>query len=221
MPSFWPEHGEADRAVHLDQPHDPLGDRRRRAHLVQLGAQAARLGARLGPQQIVDHGVQFLEARPQQFDQRAGRHVGRGDAQHVGDVELEPRCRPLEQSEADLLGDVGRVELGPQRVHVEQALGGEEGGGGLAEGGALLLGQRERGDDAHPVDEAVGDLGGDDLLLQAMAEDGGAVALLHLRREGGDELALQGRIVGELGSPRSRPAAASSRSTAKPPARAG
>ena len=67
----------------------------------------------------------------------------------------------------------------------EQPLGGEEGGGGLAEGGALLLGQREGRDDAEPVDEAVGDLGGDDLLLQAVGEDRVAVPLLHRRREGG------------------------------------
>ena len=190
--------GEADRAVQLEQAHDLGGDLARRAHLVQLGAQAPGFGARFGPEQVADHRIELGEARPQQVDQCAGSHVRRGDAEHVGDVELKPGGGLVEQSEAHLLRHVGRVELGPERVHVEQSLGGEEGGGGLAEGRAFLLGQRERRDDAEPVDEAVGDLGGDDLPAQPMGEDGVAVPLAHRPGEGVAELGRQRRIVGEF-----------------------
>ena len=83
-------------------------------------------------------------------------------------MELERLAGLVEQLEAELLGQVGGVEPLPEDLHVEQPLGGDEGGGDLAERGAFLLGQREGRGDAEPVDEAVGDLGGDDLAAQAM-----------------------------------------------------
>jgi hypothetical protein len=91
-------------------------------------------------------------------------------------VELEGAARLVEQLEPDLLGDLDRVEPCPEVLHPEQALGGDEGSGDLAERGAFLLREREGGGDAEPVDEPVGDLGGDDLAAQAVLDDGVALA---------------------------------------------
>ena len=50
----------------------------------------------------------------------------------------------------------------------------------------------------EPVDQAVGDLGGDDLVPQAMTRDGFGLLLLHRLGEGGHQLVFHGRIVGQL-----------------------
>jgi hypothetical protein len=63
---------------------------------------------------------------------------------------------------------------------------------------AFLLDQAERRDDAEPVDDAVGDLGGDDLAAQAMLLDRLAEPLLHRPREGGAQLARHARVGGHL-----------------------
>ena len=88
--------------------------------------------------------------------------------------------------------------LSQKSLHPEQPLGGDEGGGDLAERGAFLLGEREGRGDSEPVDQPVGDLGGDDLAAQAMLEDGVALALLHRLREGVAQFGRQRRILGDL-----------------------
>ena len=103
-------------------------------------------------------------------------------------MELKRLAGLVEQFEAKLLGQVGGVEPLPEALHVEQALGRDEGGGDLAERGAFLLGQGEGRGDPEAVDEAVGDLGGDDLAAKAVLEDGVAVPLLHRLGEGGAQL---------------------------------
>ena len=79
----------------------------------ELGAQAARFLARFGAQQIVDRRVELGEARRQLRDDLARLGVGRGAAQQIGDVQLQAGRGLLEQSEADLLGHRGIVELVP------------------------------------------------------------------------------------------------------------
>ena len=188
------------------------------------GAQAPGFGARLGPEQIVDAATRAW-SRPGRSRSTIspGVEIGRGGAQQIGDVELEAGRGLLEQGEADLLGQVGLVELGPQRLHVEQALGGDEGGRGLAEGGALLLGQREGRDDAEPVDEAVGDLGGDDLVAAGGAR-AGSPRRAAPASPAGRRRAVRASSVGSSVQLRlldRRLQRASWRSTAAPPARAG
>jgi hypothetical protein len=107
------QHGEPDRAVQLEQAHDLVGNAGGGLHLVQLGAQAACLGARLRPEQVVDHRFELGEAGRQEVDQLAGRQIGRGAAEQVRDVQLETRRGLVEQSEADLFGNLGPVQLVP------------------------------------------------------------------------------------------------------------
>ena len=124
------------------------------------------------------------------------------------------RRRLLEQIEADLLGQLGRVELVPERGHVEQPLGGDEGGGGLAEGRALLLGQLEGAVMPEPVDEAVGDLGGDDFAAQPWLRIASRCCSCIAVREGGEQLGRRASDPRPACLPRSPPAAPSSRSRA-------
>ena len=168
MPSFWPS---------MARPTPPFSSNSRTIRSATLGGapissswarSAAASAARLGAQQVLKRGVELGEARPQQSRRSrprftspatcsaAGRRCGAGGPCEAWSNRASRTCS----------GTSARVELAPQRVHAEQPLGGDEGGGGLAEGGALLLGQREGRDDAEPVDEAVGDLGGDDLAAQ-------------------------------------------------------
>ena len=63
------------------------------------------------------------------------------------------------------------LDLAPQFVEVEKPLGDQEGRNDLLERGALLFHQVEGHARTEPVDEAVGDLGGDDLVAQAMRTD--------------------------------------------------
>ena len=59
----------------------------------------------------------------------------------------------------------------PQPVEVEQPLGDEEGRDRLLERGTLFLGEVERDARAEAVDEAVGDLGRDDVVAQPVRAD--------------------------------------------------
>ena len=163
------------------------------------GAAPAGLARHLAAEQAFDRRIELLEAGREIVDHLGELGRRRGVAQDVGDVKLE-RLREAwsNSSRRSCSGIVGGVEQLPEALHVEQALGRDEGGRDLAERGAFLLGQSEGRGDAEPVDEAVGDLGGDDLAAQAMLEDGVAVAFLHRLREGGAQLRGQGRILGDL-----------------------
>ena len=86
----------------------------------------------------------------------------------------------------------------PQLVEVEQALGDEERGDDLLQRRAFFLGQVERDARAEAVDEAVGDLGGDDLVAQAVGADGVGMRLAHRLGEGLEQLRLDQRVVGQL-----------------------
>ena len=124
----------------------------------------------LRPEQIVDH-------RRRAWRGRAGAWRPARPGSRSGEVSRSRSAmcswRPVEacsnKARRTCSGRSARVELVPEVLHVEQPLGGEEGRRRLAEGGALFLGQREGRDDAEPVDEAVGDLGGDDLASSAGA----------------------------------------------------
>ena len=72
---------------------------------------------------------------------------------------------------------------------------------------AFFLGQAERDARAEPVDDPVGDLGGEDFMPQPMGADRIGMGLDHRRRESGEQLAAEHRIVGELAIPRSHPVA--------------
>ena len=72
----------------------------------------------------------------------------------------------------------------------------------LAERGAFFFGQVERDARAEAVDEAVGDLGGDDFVAQPVGADRLGVRLAHRLGEGGEQLRLD--------QPDRRPACSSS-----------
>ena len=87
---------------------------------------------------------------------------------------------------------------------------------------AFLLGQLEGAIDAEPVDEAVGDLGGDDLVAQPVARGSRRRCRSCIAcGKASSSSRLERRIVGELASLDRRLQRASSRSTAGPRARAG
>ena len=86
---------------------------------------------------------------------------------------------------------------------------------------AFFLGQVERNARAEPVDEAVGDLGGEDLVAQAVRADGVGMGLAHRLGEGVEQLRLEQSDRRPAAAPRPRPGARSSTSTGRPPVRAG
>ena len=102
--------------------------------------------------------------------------------------------------DADFLGDVGAFDPIPQFVEHEQALGDQERHHHLRQRRAFLVGHVERDARAEAIDEAVGDLRRDDLVLQAMSADGIGVALAHGFGECGEKLFLHRRVVGQLQS---------------------
>src|SRR3546814_5050670 len=59
------------------------------------------------------------------------------------------------------------VQFGPDLAHVEQPFDRDERRGNVAERTAFFLDQFERMDKAHAVDDAVGDLGRDDLAARS------------------------------------------------------
>ena len=132
--------------------------------------------------------------------------VADGAAQDVGNVRAgAPRAAWSNSSSRTASGSVGRVDLAPTSLsHVEQPLGGDEGGGDLAERRRLPPRSARRATlMPEPVDEAVGDLGGDDLVAQPVRADRVAHArLLH-------RLAGRRRTAAARASDRRRAAAAS------------
>jgi hypothetical protein len=99
------------------------------------------------------------------------------------------------------------LDFGEQGFEAQQRIGREIGRGDLGERDALLLGQLERGDQAEPVDDAVGHLGGDDLGRSRCASIASAKrACIAAGRRRGASGANQ-RIGGERPSPRSPPEA--------------
>ena len=85
----------------------------------------------------------------------------------------------------------------PQLVEVEQPLGDEEGGDHLLQRRAFFLGQVEGDARAEPIDEPVGDLGGDDLVAQPVGADGIGVRLAHRLGEGVEQLRADQRVLGQ------------------------
>jgi hypothetical protein len=108
----------------------------------------------------------------------------------------------------------------PQRGQVEQALGDDEHRGDIAIARAFFFGQLERMEHAHPVDDAVGELGRDDLAAQPVLVDRLAKRL-RIAWEGGAQIAATSSDRRRDRRARSRPAARAWRSTAAPPVRAG
>ena len=103
-----------------------------------------------------------------------------------------------EELDPHRFGKPGLLDLLPQLVEIEQALGDEECGNHLLERGAFLLGHVESDARAEAVDEPVCDLGGDDLVAQAVGADRVRMGLAHRLRERREQLRLHQRIVGKL-----------------------
>src|SRR3546814_3048869 len=74
----------------------------------------------------------------------------------------------------------------------------QEGAGKVGQRTALLLRQFERMDQAQPVDDAVRDLGGDDLLLQRVGGDGVGFLLPHRGREGLGQFGVHAGVGGKV-----------------------
>ena len=116
------------------------------------------------------------------------RDLAPAGAKDVGKVRADARRSDREQLDANRLGQVVMLDLGPQFVEVEQPLGDQEGRNHLLQGRAFLFGQVEGDARAEPVDEPVGDLGRDNLVTQPVGADRVGVGLAHRLGKGIEQL---------------------------------
>ena len=85
-----------------------------------------------------------------------------------------------------------------RQVELEQAFGDQERHHHLRQRRTFLVGHVEGNAGPETVDEAIGNLGRDDLILQAMGADRLGVSLAHRLGEGGEKFVLHRRVVGQL-----------------------
>ena len=100
-----------------------------------------------------------------------------------------------EEVDTGSLCHLGGLQRGPKRRQIEQTLGSKEGCGDFGKPDAFFFGQFKGVNEAQPVDQTVGDAGGEDFAAQAVRADIFAEGIAHLRREGCQQIIDQGRII--------------------------
>ncbi|MCY1168558.1 hypothetical protein D9M73_85560 [compost metagenome] len=135
--------------------------------------------------------------KPRQSRARSG--AAARYAQQIGDLRARRHRDFVEQCDPRIFGHRRRFDLTPQSGQVEQALGDDEHRRDVAHRRAFFLGEFERIEHAHAVDDAVGEFGRDNFAAQPVLVDRRAKFLAHRGRESGVEIGQQIGIEPEPG----------------------